>query len=209
MTTPRSPRRKQDVLKDFRTSEILEAARRVIGEVGFGEASVERIALEARVAKGTLYLYFEGKESLLAHAVREGHKELMARARAPARRGQTSDEKLRGFVGALVGYAAEHQAFCQALLERPDLSKLHGPVEETLRANFDELVRFVETLLARGMRAGEFRAVEPRRASHFLFELLRATLRERFSEGKPPDPGSDVEIIVDFYLHGLAAGEPR
>ena len=47
---------KDEVVKDFRTGEIVRAARRVIGELGFDEASMERIAHEAGVAKGTIYL---------------------------------------------------------------------------------------------------------------------------------------------------------
>ena len=40
-------RTKEEVVKDFRTGEIVQAARRVIGELGFADASMERIAQEA------------------------------------------------------------------------------------------------------------------------------------------------------------------
>ena len=44
MATPHTSRTKEEVLKDFRTAEILDAARRVIGELGYADASMERIA---------------------------------------------------------------------------------------------------------------------------------------------------------------------
>lgn len=213
MTPPRAPQRspkqKRDVVKDFRTREILEAARHVIGEVGFQDASVERIALQANVAKGTLYLYFDGKESLLSRALRDGHEDLMERTHAAVQFGRTTSDKLRAVVAALLEFAAAHEAFCQVLLERPDQSNTGGAVAETLRENFAEHIRFVASLLEAGRRSGEFRELEPARAAQFLFELIRAALRERFRDGKPPDPDSDVEIILDFYLHGVAAGEPK
>ena len=76
---------KDEVVKDFRTGEIVRAARRVIGELGFDEASMERIAHEAGIAKGTIYLYFRNKEELLAHVAEHGFRELMERARLATR----------------------------------------------------------------------------------------------------------------------------
>jgi AcrR family transcriptional regulator len=207
MPASRSQRTKEEVVKDFRTAEIVDAARRVIGEVGFADASMERIALEAGVAKGTLYVYFKNKESLLARALEDGNAEVLARARAAVQRVRGYREKLREVVRVVVEYSAEHRAFYEALLDRPELSLERGPVAaERLAGTFEEYTRFVAGLLSRGARTGEFRPVDPRRAAQFLFEIVRSLLRERFRERKPPDVESDVETVVDFYLHGVGTG---
>ena len=44
---------------------ILDAALRVFSEKGFHNATISEVANEAHVGKGTVYLYFDGKESLL------------------------------------------------------------------------------------------------------------------------------------------------
>jgi AcrR family transcriptional regulator len=207
MQTSRPPRTKEEVVKDFRTAEILDAARRVIGEVGFADASMERIALEARVAKGTLYRYFESKESLLARALEHAHRDMIARSRAATQRVQAYRDKLSEAVRAVLEYSAEHQPFYQALLDRPDLSRdPESVIARTLTKNFEEYIRFVSGLLTRGARSGEFRPVDPRRGAQFLIEILRSLLRERFANRKPPDVDADVETIIDFYLHGVGAG---
>ncbi len=46
-------------------SDIIDAALRVFMQKGFGATSMNDIAKEAHVAKGTLYLYFDSKEDLL------------------------------------------------------------------------------------------------------------------------------------------------
>jgi len=207
MQTSRPSRTKEEVVKDFRTAEILDAARRVIGELGFADASMERIALEAGVAKGTLYRYFESKESLLAHALEHAHRDMITRSRAATQRVRAYRDKLREAVRAVLEYSAEHQAFYQALLERPDLSiDRESVVARTLTKNFEEYIRFVSGLLTRGARSGEFRPVDPRRGAQFLIEIIRSLLRERLADRKPPDVDSDVETIIDFYLHGVGAG---
>ncbi len=44
MSVTRPARTKEADAKDFRTIEILDAARRVIADVGYSDASMERIA---------------------------------------------------------------------------------------------------------------------------------------------------------------------
>ena len=50
--------------RDRRRNEIIDAAGRVFGERGYSETTMDAIAAEAELSKGTLYLYFENKESL-------------------------------------------------------------------------------------------------------------------------------------------------
>ncbi|WP_428646098.1 TetR/AcrR family transcriptional regulator [Roseibium sp.] len=61
--------------------QILEGARKVFRAKGFDGASMEVIAREAGVSKGTLYVYFNSKEALFEALILEerlGQAELMA-----------------------------------------------------------------------------------------------------------------------------------
>ncbi len=54
--------------KDERRAHILDAALRVFATKGAVGLKIRDIAAEAKVAKGTVYLYFESKEAIL-HAI--------------------------------------------------------------------------------------------------------------------------------------------
>ncbi len=54
------------------------AQRAVFAQAGFRRATVEEIARRAEVAKGTIYLYFDTKEAILADLVLEALAELQA-----------------------------------------------------------------------------------------------------------------------------------
>jgi AcrR family transcriptional regulator len=56
--------------KEARPDEIIEAARAVFVERGFGAAKVEEIAKRAGASKGTVYLYFPTKEALFEAVMR-------------------------------------------------------------------------------------------------------------------------------------------
>lgn len=59
-----------------RRAAILTAAREVFFERGLYRATVDEIAARAEIAKGTVYLYFPSKETILAHVLIEGLSQL-------------------------------------------------------------------------------------------------------------------------------------
>ena len=61
-----------------RRDDILRAARVVFFERGFHLATVDDVAVAAEVSKGTVYLYFDTKETILAHLLLEGLDTLVA-----------------------------------------------------------------------------------------------------------------------------------
>ena len=59
--------------------QILDGARRVFLSAGFAAASMGEIAREAKVSKGTLYVYFDSKEALFAALIEEAKRETSER----------------------------------------------------------------------------------------------------------------------------------
>lgn len=57
--------------KEKRRKSIIKSARRVFRKVGFEKASMDMIAEDAQLSKGTLYLYFKNKDDLLINSLLE------------------------------------------------------------------------------------------------------------------------------------------
>ncbi len=108
---------KEEVLKIYRVSEILEAARRVIGRFGFEGTTIDRVADEARIAKGTIYLYFpKGKDELLHSAVVVGIRDL---TRELIRRDDASRqpiERIASLIRSMFTTQKSHEDFFKALI---------------------------------------------------------------------------------------------
>ncbi len=68
--------------KEDRRGAILSSAREVFFENGIRHATVDEIAARAGVAKGTVYLYFDSRETILAHLLLEGLDTLNTRLEA-------------------------------------------------------------------------------------------------------------------------------
>jgi len=206
----RSARTKEEVVKDFRTTEIVRAARRVIAESGFDDASMERIAQEAGVAKGTIYLYFRNKEDLLAHVAEHGYGELMEKARARVERARGARAKLVGLLRAALEHAGENREIYRVLQERTQFGlQRASPLATKLEENREHLLRYVEDLVESGVKTRELRSCEPRRAARYLIETLRGAIIDRAASNARSGVEGDAEAIADFFLHGVGATERR
>jgi AcrR family transcriptional regulator len=68
------------VPESAKRKQILDGAREVFFSRGFDAASMGEIAREAKVSKGTLYVYFDSKEALFSALISEAKRETAERA---------------------------------------------------------------------------------------------------------------------------------
>ena len=87
-------RTKKDVVTEFRTVGILEAARKVFAMKGFNDATVDDIADAAGVAKGTIYLYYRSKRDVYFAALKFGVQQMYAALDEELKAQPTTEGKL-------------------------------------------------------------------------------------------------------------------
>jgi len=201
-----SSQRKDEILKVFRTTEIIEAARRVIVDVGYPDASMDRIAQEAGVAKGTLYLYFKNKDELLARTFAEEHDHMMDRLRKGAQAVSGYTEQLRSLVRETMEHAIDHQAFRQALHGEPDISPFGTSTSSAeIRREVEDYGGFVAEILEKGMQAGEFRKGNAAKFAMYLTQLVAGAVTAQLRKPEDDVCLTSAEEIIDFFLLGAQA----
>ena len=84
--------------KNHKYHQILEAAVKVFARQGFHQSTVAEIAKEAGVADGTIYLYFKNKDDILVQFFSYRAKQVFVSFREEVDRAQTSLDKLRNLV---------------------------------------------------------------------------------------------------------------
>src|SRR5258708_12170340 len=114
---------KEEVIKEYRVREILEAARRVMARYVMQGTTVDRVAEEAKVAKGTIYLYFDTKDALVHAAVLEGLREMVAETIASDDSSRPPLERIRRLILAQFRIQASNQDFLKTLIiaNSPDI----------------------------------------------------------------------------------------
>ncbi|MFN7143182.1 MAG: TetR/AcrR family transcriptional regulator [Myxococcota bacterium] len=155
--------RREDNKADKR-ERLLAAGLRTFREEGWGVGSVERIAAEAGVARGTFYLYFRDKEALflaLIEALFGPLGDILRETRAAL--AACPDAESTAPVYAVLG-----TRLAQLLSERSDEVRLvfaearsPGPAGDAVRARLAEVAGHTEGILVDAVAKGALRPHDP------------------------------------------------
>jgi TetR/AcrR family fatty acid metabolism transcriptional regulator len=195
---------KSALVEQYRRDTIQGAAQRVIARRGLAGASMSAIAAEARVGKGTLYLYFRDRDDLLDRAAGRIFDELLDRLKGVLAGRRPLRDSLRELVRTKLDFFDRNQEFLRVYMAL----RLGGSEEARRhRRRRPRHARYLELLtdyLAAATRRGEMKAFDPARVALFFTEGTSAILQRRLKEaGRPPE--EDVEWIVDLLLNGLSS----
>jgi AcrR family transcriptional regulator len=196
---------------DERPDEILDAAQTVFGEVGFARAKIDDVARVAGVSKGTVYLYFDSKETLFREMVRAKVVPKLEEAEQMIRTHQGSARDLLvSFIS--VGMYHKLRDAGMARISRVVQAEM-GNFPELARFYFDEVIlrarHLVQRVLEMGVESGEFRpealAFGPRGLPALLVHT--ANVQCFFNQFDPEALNDDQALtgLIDLYLHGVLA----
>ncbi len=196
---------REELIKEYRGREILEAARRVIGRHGFEGTTIDRVAEEARIAKGTIYLYFGNKDDLLHAAVIEGIRSLNAELRREDNPAAPPLERIENLVRHSLRIQNANQDFLKALMLETRLVAIvpGDPRAGELRGVYLEYLGHLANVLGAAMEAGAIRRVDPMVAAFTLSEMTTGTLRRRLFDLSSGAPEEDADIVLDLFLNGV------
>lgn len=194
--------------KEARPSEILDAAFDVFATNGFAGTRLDDIAARAGITKGTIYLYFGGKEDLFVATLK-------------AMTGPTLDNLTKLITeprGPAVDILREHLAFAADLMvsdrRRRDVIRIlmaegarfptlvdrwHADVVAPCLAAFQSVVDY-------GIARGEFRASAVGDVPRLLLApiILANNWLLMFDERHPLDVRRFFDVALDVLVHGLA-----
>ena len=197
---------REEVIKEFRVREILEAARRVLARYGVQGTTVDRVAEEAKVAKGTIYLYFDTKDELVHTAVLDGIREMVAETVASDDPSLPPLDRIRKLILAQLRIQASNQDFLKTLIIGNSLNvELESEAGREYMKVYAGHLDFVASVLQDAIHRGAVRRIDPHFAAFMLGEMLTGCLRRRLLKLASSPLESDTEAVVELFLRGIAA----
>jgi len=186
---------------------ILEAARGVFAELGYGAATVRDIIRATPLASGTFYNYFKSKEEVYQAIRDDVALAIRPRLRDERMKARTVEEFISGTFRTFFEFVASDRIDFRAIRHNADTTRVRVDTPEVI-AGFDELREDIENAIARGM-------FPPIDADYLMASIAGVAFEvaERMMSRENPDPAAAALFATSLFLGGIRtlpnAGTPE
>jgi AcrR family transcriptional regulator len=201
-TAPRPaprPTGKREQTKAQNRQTILEAARLVFAELGYGATTVRDIIRATPLASGTFYNYFQSKEEVFQAIQDESALRIRPRLHEERAKAATVEEFISGTFRTFFEFVAGDHSNFRTLRMNTDTLRVRMDTPETI-AGFEELREDLVSAIAKGM-------FPPVDADFLMASIVGVAfeLAERMSRREIRDPAVATAFATALFLGGIRA----
>jgi AcrR family transcriptional regulator len=178
---------------------ILDAARYVFAELGYGAATVRDIIRATPLASGTFYNYFKSKEEVFQAIQDESALRIRPRLHEQRAKAQTIEEFISSMFRTFFEYVAGDQSNFRAIRRNTDTLRVRMDAPEII-AGFAELREDLEGAIAKGLFA-------PFDADFLMASLVGVAfeMAERMLRRDVLDSDAAAEFATALFIGGIQA----
>jgi len=193
-----------------RRQQIVETSARLFAQDGYAGCEMERVAAEAGIAKGTLYLYFPGKQELFFACVDWGMSWMQQTVRAAAESVREAEpfHRIGRGIREYLAFFEAHPEYVELLIqERAIFKDRKRPTYFEYRA---ANVGYWKDQWRQLIAAGRVRADLPvERIADTIGSLLYGTMFTNHFVGRSVSLDEQYESLLEIVFRGLLSDSER
>lgn len=160
--------------KHERHNEIIKAATDLFYDKSYHDVTMDDIAEEVGVAKGTLYLYFSSKEKLYLEILEKSFAAIESTLQEEIEKKDSAPVKLKKILTLIFGFYRENKKVLKILgRDETHLIQEHYELTERWRLN---RIRLYETIIQKGISEGAFIDQNPKLRALMLYGAIGAVM---------------------------------
>ncbi len=187
--------------QDFKRQSIQEAVIQLMCREGLGAVTMERVAQEVGIAKGTVYLHYRDKQALLEAVKDAALTPMIERLDALFDSDLDPLRKLEAYSLRYLSYFDERRDLFRILIYEREVTRASG---QRFRGDrYRHLVQRSAHVIRDGIESGVFRDVDPGKAAAMFIEANFAIMNQRLVGRGDTPVEDDARLISDIFLRGL------
>lgn len=193
--------------RDSTRNRILDAAVSVFSAKGYHQASMDEIAQQAGVAKGTLYYHFDSKEKLFAELFEEGLELLDGKVRQTTKTGGDIKTRLQQWLSCHLQIYCQYRGLARIILLESrcgQADRLGELVSDVRKAYCQALAKEVQQASDAGLVREE---LTPEEIASFLLDVADALTLRYLTAPQPARPEElerQAQKATMIVLKGIA-----
>jgi AcrR family transcriptional regulator len=189
-----------------RREQVLRHAKRIFARKGYHRTNIADIIAHAHIARGTFYLYFEGKrdifEELLEQAVRELRDRIQRLKVGPGELDPI--EQLRNNVERVLNFVLTERDLTDILLNHS--TGFDRELDARIDDFYDRITAQIQRSLDLGIEMNLVRRCDTRAAACCILGVVKEVVLQ-LSRERRTDISGLAEEILEFGLRGVAQPE--
>jgi AcrR family transcriptional regulator len=186
---------------ESRKQAILDSAAEIFHRKGYHATSIQDIAREVGMLKGSLYYYIDSKQKLLLQIITDVHTEAFAQLKDVIDSDAAPPVRLREFIVSHAVYCATHRTGMGVFLH--EYKSVEGPAKARVMAMRDRYEQLVSGIIRDGQKDGSFRKdVDPKLTVRLILGMIN-WLYHWYSESGPLTPEEIGNAMADMALRGI------
>lgn len=170
-----------------RKKNILDAAEKIFFSKGISDSSMDQVAKEANVGKGSLYLYFDSKKALYRGILKRAYITLKAQIEGDITPSKNGLENILEIANAYKNFSLEHLGYFDSILfyenDILNLKTEEDSQKEAMGAGH-EVLRLLIEAIEKGQKDGSVRSsIKPVETSLVLWAQTTGMLQITKSKG--------------------------
>jgi AcrR family transcriptional regulator len=197
--------------KENRKNAILKAARKLFFEKGFKSVTVDKIAADAELSKGAIYLYFESKEEIYVQILIADNNDFHGRIIDFLQKEAAASELLLDFARLYIDFFLHDKELFRifmAFMIRADQTNLTAEQNSNLLRITNDNVQIIAEIIQKGVDSGEFSSnINVRQAQNAIWGLLNGIIALYLFTGAPEERARKIHSMANdslkIFIKGL------
>lgn len=193
---------KPDISED-RKNQILDASIKVFAKHGFQKARMDDIAKQARLAKGTLYLYFKNKDEIINHALTSIIEGELTHIQSLHQTDLSTKEKLQQVIVSAIKDFKKFEPIYPLFYEFYAYALRSKSIRKFFTGYFKTYLKALIPIFEEGIARGELKDIDPENAAISVSAVIEGTLVLLIYDPDRIDLEKHMRFSAEMLLEGL------
>jgi AcrR family transcriptional regulator len=203
---------RDQIVRDAKSSLILDAALKVFAEKGYHETRLDDIAATAGFSKASLYNYYQDKEEIFLHILIRMHEKIIEAIKGELRKDRYLKDNLAAIARAIFKVYNENFSFSMSMddlkstapISMEKFQKHHEALMSRFRQHTREMGELSVSVFSIARQRGEINSpIDDKTLARYVESLMRGVIFDCKRTGKIGDTEKHVRDIMEFLTNGL------
>ena len=199
----------ENLPKEERKSQIMEAAMKVFTQKGYSSARMDDIVNESGLSKGAIYHHYEGKKDVFLALIDHWETQTFPDFYSKNGKERTASDTLRDFANEIIKVFKKRSYVFHAEVEFWSLSNQDDEVRKKSQELYEKIINLFELVINKGMRTKEFGKVNSRTMAIYILSVFQGINWFCIFDDKTIKAENYIQQSIETIILSLSLGNNK